>query len=245
MLHPLAEREPHLFTRWRGVPKRPVLPVRQYHRMMQILLAVWIMAGPSLGAEMHAVPSIVPYEADFEEVVVRAQPGRTPAETRQLWKLYRDSRGRWRQETTRVLESGETARYAFLADYRAGRFVLLDVTSGQVMDERGAASPGAFRGLESLPTSPAPESNAVAQPDAVSPGIEDLGERDIEGMRAKGRRSTVGNEVTEIWSSLVIDQPPLLVRTTRPGEEVTQRMFNVRLGEPPPGLFAKLDLPAH
>ncbi len=210
---------------------------------MQILLAVWIMAGPSLGAEMHAVPSIVPYEADFEEVVVRAQPGRTPVETRQLWKLYRDSRGRWRQETTRVLESGETVHYAALTDYRAGRFVLLDVTSGQVMDESGAASPRAFRGLESLPTFAAPASNAVTPPDAVSTGIEDLGEREIEGMRAKGRRITVGNDVTEIWSSLAIDQPPLLIRTTRPGAEVTQRMFNVRLGEPPPGLFAKLDPP--
>jgi hypothetical protein len=49
--------------------------------------------------------------------------------------------------------------------------------------------------------------------------------------------------VVEVWSSPIIDQPPLLVRAVRPGEERRQRLFNIHLGEPEPALFAVLDTP--
>jgi hypothetical protein len=39
----------------------------------------------------------------------------------------------------------------------------------------------------------------------------------------------------------LIDQPPLLVKRKEPTQEKTERLFNVRLGEPDPRLFAPLD----
>jgi hypothetical protein len=161
-------------------------------------------------------------------------------QTRQLWKLYRDGRGRWRQESSETLESGEQVRFALITDYKRRRFVVLDLATGQVMNQMTAAGAKAYQALGRLPTSDAVTA-ADAPGDAAQ--VEDLSEKDLEGVRVRGRRITTGTGVVEVWSSPIIDQPPLLVRAVRPGEERRQRLFNIHLGEPEPALFAVLDTP--
>jgi hypothetical protein len=195
----------------------------------------------SPGPEMQNASPTPPYEAEFEEVVVRSRPDGSNAETHQRWKLYRDGRGRWRQESSETLESGEQVRFALVTDYKARRFVVLDLATGQVMNEMTAAGAKAHEALGRLPTSDAVAAVPAAQGEA--PKVEDLGEKDVEGVRARGRRITSTTGVVEVWSSPVIDQPPLLVQTARPGEQRKQRLFNIRLGEPDPALFAVLDTP--
>ena len=74
--------------------------------------------------------------------------------------------------------------------------------------------------------------------------VEELGEADVEGLAARGRRITTASCVAEVWTALQIDQPPLLLRMKESARERTERLFNVRLGEPDPRLFAPLDAPS-
>jgi hypothetical protein len=209
---------------------------------MDSLLFFFVLAtSGSVGPEMQTDSPTAPYEAEFEEVVLRPLPDGGQAETRQLWKLYRDSKGRWRQESSETLDSGEKIRFALITDYKARRFIVLDLVAGQVMNEMTAAGARAYQRLSRLPTSDAVPAATVAHGDA--PQVEDLGEKDLEGLRARGRRVTSATEVVEVWSSPTIDQPPLLVQTARPGEQRRQRLFNIRLGEPDAALFAVLDKP--
>jgi hypothetical protein len=108
----------------------------------------------------------------------------------------------------------------------AERIVLLDLDSGATPDQLDPRDRGRF--LEALGACPV-----------------DLGERQIEGLRARGCRLTDDEgTVTEVWTSDVIDQPQLSSRTVRAnGQEDTRRLFNIRLGEPHPALFAVLDEP--
>jgi hypothetical protein len=181
-----------------------------------------------------------PFQADYEDVVVRTAADGRREETREVQRLYKDGRGRWRYEVTRRSPSGETERYALLADYTSWRVVLVDLASGQVLDSKAGLSfppfsvPGqSAAGMRTPPSGPTGP--------GVPPRIDDLGERSIEGIQAHGSRVTTSSEVVEIWNAAAIDQPPLLIQTHRPGEERTQRLFNVRFGEPDPALFAALD----
>lgn len=124
----------------------------------------------------------------------------------------------------------------------------------------GAASPGqvmATRSLERGVNGPAEftfatsmSSMSAAGPAGKDAKLEDLGTRNIEGVEAKGTRTTLtipageeGNErdlnmVVEKWYS---DQLKTLVMTRHSDPrmgETTLRLTNVRLGEPPANLFS-------
>lgn len=103
----------------------------------------------------------------------------------------------------------------------------------------GAEPPFAFSSMVRSTSSSKPENTKV----------EELGSRNIEGVEAKGTRSTVtipagevGNErelniVSEKWYSEQLKTHVLTRHADPRFGETTHRLTNVRLGEPPPTLF--------
>ncbi len=185
----------------------------------------------------------VAYEAEYEEVFVTKQPSGTPRETKRLWKLYRDGRGRWRQEVTAISETGEQLRLGLLMDPASGRVRLIDLDSRQTLDRtklpRNAAEVEAV--VSSLVKANPSASPPTAARDREAPEVQDLGHREIEGLPARGHRLSTAHEVTEVWTTPLIDQPHLFSHTIRSDGEETHRLFNIRMHEPDRALFAPLD----
>jgi hypothetical protein len=173
------------------------------------------------------------YQADFEKVVVAIGPDGARTESRELFRLYRDSSGRTRMEGSMPI-GGEPMRLAFIADRRGTRRAILDLATGSRLDFPPRSRP---------PGAPAPSPKPPrATPQPESPTVEDLGEAEIEGFKARGSRTTSSTfGVSEVWHALLIDQPPILVKSKGPTEERTERLFNIRVGEPDPALFAPLE----
>jgi hypothetical protein len=159
-----------------------------------------------------------PYEADYEERVV--ENGVEEVRASHLWV---DRGGRVRIDGTLG-----PLRFSWLMDLRAETSVMLDRETGK---------PVTF--TESEESTPSCASEPLATPLAHTD--RDLGERVIEGLTARGRSTTIGSETSEVWTVREIDQPAIFVHVTRPGFEETQRLFNIRFGEPDPALFAPLD----
>jgi len=143
-------------------------------------------------------------------------------EVRQACRIYRDARGR-----TRVEGTLNGVDFAMLSDFELGRMALVDPLTG-------APIPTVSEPI------PSPMSRgAVAAPNP--PRVEELGERRMEGVVARGMRYILDSETVEVWTALEFDQPPVLVHVTGPGREETERLYNIRLEDPDPTLFAPLD----
>jgi hypothetical protein len=172
--------------------------------------------------------------ADYEIRVVSIDADGTRTESRDLFRLYRDARGRTRLEGSTSSGRGAPLRFAFLTDSQTRHAVVIDLESGQPLE------PTHWPLLGALP--------AVGGSQAAGSGVllgqrtEDLGFGEIEGLPARGFRTTTASSVVDVWTALRIDQPPLLVRRKEPAKEETQRLFNVRVGDLDPELFAALDL---
>ena len=182
----------------------------------------------------------VAFEAEYEVRVTDITEGGVRRESRELFRLYRDARGRSRLEGATVDKGRVVLRYALLTDLRRHRALLLDLATGKPVDPchapAGGAPPAAGLPLVGRPS-------AVEVGDASEEGskVNDLGETQIEGLEARGLRVSTPSSTTEVWTARQIDQPPLLVRTMGPTRESTARLFNVRLIEPDPRLFSALD----
>jgi hypothetical protein len=170
--------------------------------------------------------------ADYEIRVVSVGADGARTESHELYRLYRDTRGRMRLEGTTASTRGAPLRFAFLTDSQTRHAVVIDLESGQPLE------PSHWPLLAALP--------AVGGPQPAASGVllgqrtEDLGFGEIEGLAARGFRTTTASSVVDVWTALRIDQPPLLVRRKEPSREETQRLFNVRLGELDGALFAAL-----
>ena len=199
--------------------------------MLMIGIGVLLLL-PQVG--QHMEHRHVGFEADYEKVVVVESNG-VREESRELFRLYRDARGRMRMEGSRTAE-GVTLRFAFIGDPQKGRGVVLDLATGKPLNLRPWSPPEGAGGVAGRPAvGGAPEAGAQTR--------EDLGEAQIEGLAARGWRTTTPSFVSEVWQALAIDQPPLLVKRKEPTRETTERLFNIRIGEPDPQLFAPLDAP--
>jgi hypothetical protein len=182
----------------------------------------------------------VPYEADYEEVVLTKQPDGKSTEVKRLFRLFRDSRGRWRQECTLTTETGaQLPTIVFLIDFASGHVRLLDLQTGNLLNE--SKLPTAAGALQAMMSTRQTASTPRPAPPDQTSRREDLGQKEIDGLPATGRRITTDDAVTEIWSTPVIDQPELFYRSVRSDREETKRLFNIKLREPDPTLFAALD----
>src|SRR5688572_24592227 len=98
--------------------------------------------------EQHMEHRHVGFEADYEKVVVFERDGHR-TESRELSRLYRDSRGRMRTETDAVSEGGRTLRIAFILDPQKGRAVVIDIATGQPLPRRPRPPAGGPTGTPS------------------------------------------------------------------------------------------------
>lgn len=186
-------------------------------------------------------------KADYETHVVTIGSDGSRTESRELFRLYQDARGRTRLEGSMLTGEGTTFRFAFLTDLRNRRGVVLDLATGKRLLQEAHRPPhGGLAGsvgqqAAAVETGGRPKARTDDRGGAQIE--EDLGEAQIEGLAARGRRYTTASSVVEAWTALSIDQPSLLVRTKEPSREETKRLFNIRIGDPDPALFAPLDAP--
>jgi len=212
---------------------------------MNRLLFVPIVMVMGSTSSMQAVNhNTRPFQGDYEEIEIVKRPDGTRNEVKRFSKLFRDSRGRLRQECTITKENGEELpTVVFLIDFARGQIRLLDLKSGEQVNQ--ATLPTSSSQIQAVLAAAGapmrPPGHSTAPPEA--PKFEDLGEKQIEGLSARGMRTTTGDTISEIWTAAAIDQPSLLSRTLRPDREETKRLFNIKLDEPDPALFAPLDSP--
>jgi hypothetical protein len=195
----------------------------------------WLVLLSQVGQPMEHCG--VGFEADYEKVVVTIESDGRRTESHEQQRLYRDSKGRMRMEFTRVGDQGVTLRFAWINDQRNGRSIVLDLATGKPLPRRPRQPP------DGQARSPGPTAAAVPPAAQESQTREDLGEAQIEGLAARGWRFTSPSFVSEAWKATLIDEPALLRKSRQPGEEKMERLFNIRLGEPNPSLFAALDAP--
>jgi hypothetical protein len=181
----------------------------------------------------------VAFEADYEVVVSNTADDGVRIESRAFYRLYQDARGRSRLEGSAIHEGKVLFRYALLTDLSKHRTALVDLESGKPMD---ACEVGSSLAAHSPIVPSAPSSDVTAESEEQSL-VDDLGEKEIDGFLARGLRITSGPSITEVWNAVKIDQPPILVWTKGTARESSSRLFNIRLIEPDPRLFAPLDDP--
>jgi hypothetical protein len=121
---------------------------------------------------------------------------------------------------------------AFLTDVHAHKAVVLDLDTGKRLE------PDHWPRLGALPSG-----GGQQQTSQTSLKTEDLGEAQVEGVIARGLRTTTSSSVVEVWRALEIDEPPVLVHTREASREETRRLLNIRIRDPDRALFAALDSP--
>jgi hypothetical protein len=215
-----------------------------------------------------------PYSADSTSETIQTLANGNRIVRKNTTTIYRDSDGRTRREETMTgvgpwASSGGTKQFINISDPTTNSFYHLDPdtkTARKVMSK--APPPGAV-GAQKLAAekmfvdqqvhlmiSPGPgemmgaAANVQYQRfDSKNAKPEDLGQKMIEGVMAKGTRVTVtipagsiGNEqpietVTERWYSDEL-KTPILTKTTDPRfGDTTFRLTNIRRAEPAAYLF--------
>lgn len=117
--------------------------------------------------------------------------------------------------------------------------LLIDARSGKPLDDASE------RGLVAEPQVPLvnqPSVNSPPSPQKELAKREDLGVRAIEGFRCRGTRDSFKDRTTETWEPDEVSLGrPVLTRSVTPTDEYEGRLFNIRLGEPDPAVFAPLE----
>ncbi len=158
--------------------------------------------------------------------------------------MYRDSRGRIRNDSIITRQGGPNSQAAVSRPYEindpvAGyRYIVDDFH--QIVYRIAACIP-LPPGSPGLPP-PAPQSGAIV--------TDDLGTQTMQGITVTGQRETTtfppgayrGNDapvtrVEEVWRSKQLEIPFLTKTTTPEGKTTTQTMTNFTAGEPNPALF--------
>jgi hypothetical protein len=242
--------------------------------VFQALLAQGRRGGGAGGAEAGTDPMTgpvvtnAPYTADAVTTVTQVLGDGTRIEQRVTARFYRDSAGRVRREQTVIgltaepqttvtitPEPGTGTAYALDANARTARRVGVAGVRFVVRTAAGDQLNNLIANIDAITsTSGLGVSNSVAavrmpQPAGSSPTEESLGTRQIEGVKATGRKSTstiptgqIGNDrpiviTDERWESPELKQIVLSrFRDPRTGD-VEFQLTNINRREPPADLF--------
>jgi len=174
------------------------------------------------------------FSATLEEVTQSQEEGAV----RLLCRVYRSSRGRVRTDFLVVGNPEEASTVAWLFDAESRVMVLVNRTSGAVLQrhafERSRGSFWAWNGPGPFTPFPFPHEGM--------PRREELGTRVLEGFVARGALTVYTDGWHECWTAGDLIDAPLLERwRVASGHERTTQLFAIRLGEPDAGLFAALD----
>lgn len=191
----------------------------------QSVVQVQVPPNPPLAVTGAAFSAVEVQE--FERLL---PGGGRRAETLPPHRLYRDAFGRTRIERGRVVE---------INDPGAGVYYLLDTASQTAYAVRYRPP----RPVPAQSTRPLPGvTTTLITPGGPAgsgplPATESLGKRTIAGVEAEGKRSTIGNRVTDTWVSAGL-QLTLLTTVTDPaaGNSKTE-IAELSRQEPAPALF--------
>jgi hypothetical protein len=154
-------------------------------------------------------------------------------------KVYRDSEGRARRETTRTARSGQTQTFVTIFDPVAGFEARLNPE--KLTAEKHTLPPQ----NGTAPTAPKPPSGENAPQVATA----DLGSKTIEGLAVTGKQVTttipageMGNSeaiqtVRVVWTSTVLKVPVMITSTNPRFGTSTTQLSGVSQAEPDATLF--------
>jgi hypothetical protein len=203
-----------------------------------------------------------PYTADAVTEVTQVLADGNRIEHQTSVVVARDSRGRIRREHQALFFGGVTAQrevpLVTISDPSSGTHVTLDPEqrAAHRMSTGGAMKPGAgeFRTRIDSSFPGRPVGAAVARSARIAEAgadvrTEELGVRDIEGVKAEGTRTTmtipagrIGNQapievVSERWYSRDLQVVVMTRRSDPRFGETIYRLTNIVRGEPSPELF--------
>jgi hypothetical protein len=180
-----------------------------------------------------------PYSGTISEQRQQTLPDGNQITRQTETKVYRDSQGRVRRETTRTNGSGETQTFVTIFDPVAGFEARLNTRK---LTAEKHPVPTGNNGAEGSRRPPA---------DGNGPDVktEDLGTNTIQGMEATGKRVTMtiaagdmGNAdavqiVRETWTSTALKVPIQMTSTNPRFGKSTMQLTGISQAEPDPALF--------
>lgn len=183
-----------------------------------------------------------PFSADWVRDSIRTLADGTQVSERYVRKMYQDSEGRTREELY-----GREGTSQQTADNRPYLVEIFD----PVACVRYRLQPRDHVATESDPPRPAPQSRPAAAPPRTRLDVkhEQLGEQEIEGVVARGTRTTriipagaEGNDgpievVNESWYSPDLHRFVLTIINDPRNGAITARLTNIIRDEPPAALF--------
>lgn len=195
--------------------------------------------GPGRGGHPEKVVTGAPYTGTLTEQRQQTLSDGNQISTTTTTKIYRDSEGRVRRESTRTMRNGQTATFVTIFDPVAG-------FEARLNPEKLTAEKH---------TLPPQNANAAARPkppageDAPQVTTAELGSKTIEGLAATGKQVTMtipagemGNAeaiqtVRVVWTSTAL-QVPVQTSSTNPqfGTTTTQ-LTGITQAEPDATLF--------
>ena len=184
--------------------------------------------------DAYRAPLVTAFSATLEEVTHSPEQGYS----RLLCRVYRNARGRARSDFLVMGACEQPSNVAWLFDAPTRRMVLVDRTTGTVLQKHAFEKPkGGFVTWNGPgPFTPFPF------PHEGLPRKEELGTRVLEGFVARGALTVFTDGWHESWAAPELRDAPLLERwRVASGHERTTQLFAVRLGDPDPGLFEALD----
>lgn len=181
-----------------------------------------------------------PYSATHTMTIRRHKPDGEATTHEVVTKMYRDSDGRTRRD---MFDSDGEPTHSIVTGLD-DMVLVLDHRNRLVSTGGVARHAPVYRDRKARLAAPA----GVADRTAARPVVEQLGEREIEGVTATGeiRKHRIGKDgdssevTTETWMSRELGIA-LYVRNSRPNEESIVAVSGLDRREPDPALFAAPD----
>ncbi len=224
------------------------------HKTFAVLaIALWASAAHSQDAAMssHAVKG-VPFSAEVVNETIRVLQDGNRIHHETHGKLFRDSEGRSRRESTTITYGGETFDEIAISDPIQQHFIFLSTQGDKIATvhhvdtaQDAVSKPAQVSNADAKPQSP----EAIKQPCHLAQEFEDLGTKMMEGFTVCGMKWTrtiaagkIGNEmpivdVREVWVSSELHEVLLSdIDDPQTGHRIT-RLVNIKRNEPDPALF--------
>lgn len=199
------------------------------------------MGGGGFGrGHMEKAVTGAPYSGTLTEERQQTLPDGNQISTEMTTKVYRDSQGRVRRESTRTGRNGQTRTFITIFDPVAGFEARLDPEKLTAVKH-------------TLPPQNAASANRPKRntEEGAGPQIttSDLGTKTIEGLAATGKQVTMtvaagemGNSepiktVREVWTSTALKIPVLVTSTNPEFGTSKMQLAAVTQAEPDPSLF--------
>lgn len=228
-----------------GLAQSPLPTPRgeQFQSMGAVRLEV---AGP----EDNKVVKGMPLTADVVNTHVQHLQDGNKITNEETSHFYRDSEGRTRRENKLVLpgHEGDAPTMIMINDPVAHTHFVLNTVRKSANEIGGGRAQGKEAG-DVMFIRKKGEDQGVNGPQAQNETKEDLGTQTIEGVLAKGTRTShvipagkIGNEkpitvTTESWYSDEVGMDVLRIHKDPWSGEVTTKVTNIRRGEPDASLF--------